>query len=140
LTQETLWSKRRHSLHRELCSEGGVDMGLFISRTVNPQPIQEQLRNAYMAPQLPGDAAESRAADEAPAAAQSSAAGPIKFHAGRFLGALIIFGILLGVAIVAEANEWVEDTGRIYDLATTVLGVIVGFLGGEAAGGAPPTT
>jgi hypothetical protein len=69
--------------------------------------------------------------------AEGAAAGAssTQFHAGRFIGAIVIFALLLGFAVLADDRHWVSDPSKLYDMATTVLGVIVGFLGGEGTAG-----
>jgi hypothetical protein len=47
---------------------------------------------------------------------------------------MVIFGVLLGVAVAADALDWVSDAKYLYSFPTTVLGVIVGLLGGERKG------
>lgn len=45
----------------------------------------------------------------------------------------MFFLLLLGIAIAAEALDWVTDASKIYDFADLVLAVIVGFIGGESS-------
>jgi uncharacterized membrane protein len=47
--------------------------------------------------------------------------------------AVAFFLVLLGIAIAAEAFDWVKDASKIYDFAGLVLAVIIGFIGGESA-------
>lgn len=109
-------------------------MGVFISRTPNPAPFRAQLTTALQAAPLEPDAAQARASEMADSAA--GGASSTQFHTGRFIGAVVIFGILLGLAVVADDRHWASDPSKLYDLAGTVLGVILGFLGGEGTAGA----
>lgn len=109
-------------------------MALFFSRTVNPRPVEGALEVAFREPQLSLDEAKAKAHATAPGVAQSTAAGTIEFHAGRFVFAIVLFFVLLGLAIAAEHFQWVKETGKLWGFAETVLGLIAGYLGGEAAG------
>jgi hypothetical protein len=105
-------------------------MGVFVTKTARPSAVVGQLAAAYQAPQ--------HSPEEASQLAQQAATAPLaadtEFHTGRFLGALAIFAALLALAVLADAESWVSDTSALYGMATTVLGVIVGLLGGENAG------
>jgi hypothetical protein len=109
-------------------------VGVFISRTPNPAPFRAQLTTALQADALSADEAKAKASDLAEGAA--AGASSTQFHAARFVGAVVIFAVLLGFAVIADDRHWVSDPSKLYDMATTVLGVIVGFLGGEGAAGA----
>jgi hypothetical protein len=61
---------------------------------------------------------------------------PTDFAFDRFLIAVALFGILYAVAILADAKNWVDDPSKLYDTASTVLGIVIGFLGGEATAAA----
>jgi hypothetical protein len=80
----------------------------------------------------PADPVDARAAATAKAEALSNQllGGP-SFNTGRFVVALLIFLALLGAAIGADAAELKSSPAALYALATTVFGVVVGFLGSE---------
>ena len=107
-------------------------MGIFFSGDVDAQPVEDALTEAMLQPP-PANEADARQQAKVPArrAARSAAAGGAKFEVGRFIGAVVIFGVLLVLAIAADALDWVSDPKYLYGFPTTVLGVIVGLLGGE---------
>jgi hypothetical protein len=54
------------------------------------------------------------------------------YEGTRIVAAIVFFLVLLAIAIAAEAFDWVADASMIYGFAELVLGVIIGWLGGEA--------
>ncbi len=60
-------------------------------------------------------------------------AGYAKFNTGRFIGAMVIFGAIVGCAIGTEAAGLADSEKALWGLAGTIFGVVVGFLGGEKA-------
>jgi hypothetical protein len=50
------------------------------------------------------------------------------------LVALVLFFILLGIAIFLDWKDVVDDPKVYSGMVTTVLGAVIGFLGGDAAG------
>jgi hypothetical protein len=60
--------------------------------------------------------------------------GAVHIAPGPFLVAVGLFFILLGVAIVVDWKDLVSDPKVYSGMATTFLGVVVGFFGGDAAG------
>lgn len=111
-------------------------MGLFISRQTNSAPVQAELERALTMDRMPEQAAQDEAASRAPSAAASAATGTIQVHGGRIVGAFLLFAILVAAAVFADHYKWVSDPKYLYGFASTVLGIIVGFLGGEGVGGA----
>jgi hypothetical protein len=110
-------------------------MGIFFSGDVDTQPVEDVLTEAMLQPPLASEAdARQQAKVPARRAARSAVTGGGKFETGRFIGAVVIFGVLLGVAVAADALDWVSDPKYLYAFPTTVLGVIVGLLGGEKKG------
>jgi hypothetical protein len=53
------------------------------------------------------------------------------FNTGRFIGAILIFGALVGAAIGSDAAGLADSQKALYGLAASVFGVVIGFLGGE---------
>jgi hypothetical protein len=109
-------------------------MGLFVSEKVNAVPVTAGLEAAYRSEALSPPEAASRASTEGGDLAQATR-GEKEYHFGRILVAFALFFVLLGVSILCDANDWVDDPKVLYGMATTVLGIIVGFLGGEASSG-----
>ena len=106
-------------------------MGLFFERNASPSAIEDQLVGALMTPP-PETQADARDAAK-PMAKAAAAAGPTtEVHSGRIAAAFGLFLLLLAVSILADHFKWVADPKYLYGFATTVLGVIVGWLGGEA--------
>lgn len=56
-----------------------------------------------------------------------------EFKTGRFIGALILFGVIAAIAWYAETRELQGATEALWGIATTAFGVVLGFVGGEAA-------
>jgi hypothetical protein len=68
--------------------------------------------------------AEERAAEIAPA-------GYARFNAGRFIGALVLWALIVVAGIVTEATDLEKSSDALWGAAAIVFGVIVGFLAGE---------
>lgn len=68
--------------------------------------------------------AEQRAAAIAPA-------GYARFNAGRFVGALALWALIVVAGIVTEATDLDKSSDALWGAAAIVFGVIVGFLAGE---------
>ena len=108
-------------------------MGLFVEREANATSIEAALARAYEAPEMSAAEANQVAAAEAPVLAQNAAAAKKHYKLGRIVFAVSFFLILVGVAIAAEALDWVDDPAKIYDFAGIVLTVVIGYIGGESA-------
>jgi len=95
------------------------------------KPLTEPVR-AALESQPPADPADAAALASAKAEAiTNELLGGSSFNTGRFLVALLIFAVLLGGAIATDAVELKSSPAALYALATTVFGVVVGFLGSE---------
>jgi hypothetical protein len=105
---------------------------LFSEPTVNAAPVEVALTNALQEPQKQPDQAEAIATAQAPAVAKAAASAPKEYKTGRIVFAIAFFLMLLGLAIAAEALDWISDTAKLYDYAGLVLAVIIGWLGGES--------
>jgi H+/Cl- antiporter ClcA len=60
--------------------------------------------------------------------------GSIQPRLWSFVVAAVLLGILAALAMWAEAASMEKSTDQLWTAFQTILGVIVGFLGGEAAG------
>jgi hypothetical protein len=111
-------------------------MGVFVSRTGTAAALEEHLAVALMS-EPPEDEAVAR--DRArPIAAAVATAGWMEVHWERIVGAFVLSIALAVGAVIVDANDWVDEEGRMFDWAGTVLGVIVGYLTGEAVVPAHP--
>lgn len=103
-------------------------MGVFFDRaTPSMTAINSALREALAEdPAAVGDLAQAAAKRT-----DSLQPGGGGFHAGRFLIAvLILAGFVVG-AVITDAKGVDDSSKALYGFATTILGVIVGLLGGE---------
>jgi hypothetical protein len=62
---------------------------------------------------------------------KDAASGAKVVQGTRIVAAFVVFFLLLGIAIAADAYDWVDDPTVIYGFAELAFGVIVGWLGGE---------
>lgn len=92
----------------------------------NPVGATVQAALSSEPPTDPGGAAKAAAQ-----AASDAMAGSPTFQSTRFLVAMVIFLALLGIAIGCDASGLTSSTTALYSLASSLFGVIVGFLGGE---------
>ena len=53
------------------------------------------------------------------------------FQTGRFIGAIIIFAVIIAVGITTDALGWADSSKALFGFGTTIFGVVVGLLGGE---------
>jgi hypothetical protein len=95
------------------------------------KPLAEPVKAALASP-APANPDDAKAAATAKAEALSNQLlGGSSFNTARFVVALVIFLALLGAAIGTDAAELKSSPAALYALATTVFGVVVGFLGSE---------
>ena len=106
-------------------------MGVFFeSRPAEPKIREAILESLQETPEDAPGVADQRANRVA-----SEIEGDRKFHLGRFIGALILFGAIAAIAWYAETRELEGATDALWGIAATAFGVVLGFVGGEAAGG-----
>jgi hypothetical protein len=109
-------------------------MGVFFeSRPVEPRIRSAILESLNDTPPN-ADAAQSVAAQRANEVTSDIEADR-EFKTGRFIGALILFGVIAAIAWYAEVRELEGATEALWGIATTAFGVVLGFVGGEAASG-----
>ena len=104
-------------------------MGVFFETgRVRSADVKNVIKDALETdPTTVGDSdavAEERAAEIAPA-------GYGKFIPARFIGALVIFAVIVVAAIATEATDLDESSTALWGFAATIFGVVVGFLAGE---------
>jgi hypothetical protein len=68
--------------------------------------------------------AEERATEVAPA-------GYARFNSGRFIGAVVLWSLVVVAAIVTEATDLDKSSDALWGAAAIVFGIVVGFLAGE---------
>jgi hypothetical protein len=75
------------------------------------------------------DASKAAAEKASKVMVQVSAGG--EFKTGRFIGALVIFAVIVGGAAGADAAGLPDSSKALYGFAATIFGLVVGLLGGE---------
>jgi hypothetical protein len=123
-------------------------MGVIFRRNVPTLILQASMANSVrgqihvaLMEQPPALAdASARVEQLAQPAAQAAAEvarqqiGTVSIQPVPFMIAIGLFFVLLGVAVVLDWKHVVSDPKVYSGMATTVLGVVVGFFGGDAAG------
>jgi hypothetical protein len=95
------------------------------------RPLVEPLKAAAKSP-APASAADAEKLASAKAEEVSNQLlGGSSFNTGRFFVALAIFAVLIAAAIYTDAESFKSSPAALFALATTVFGVVVGFLGSE---------
>jgi len=109
-------------------------MGIFFeSRATIPlirQVVEEALRKA------PGQVTDPGAEAERTARKVAHQLGGLDPRPGSFVIAALILVAIAGAALWAETSSMPTATTQLWTAFQTILGVIVGFLGGEASGAA----
>lgn len=122
-------------------------MGVIFQRTVSDQAIQQAIA-ASIQPHLeralgqaPPDetdlAARAQSMAEQAATAAAPAAqggGAVSIQTKPFAISLGLFFLLLAIAVFLDWKNVVDDPKVYSGMVTTVLGAVIGFLGGDAAG------
>lgn len=113
---------------------GEYFMGVFFES----KPAEHKIRSAILESiqEAPADTEAARGvairkADEAAADIRADR----EFKTGRFVGALILFGVIAASAWYAEIKGLEGATEALWGIATTAFGIVLGLVGGEAAGG-----
>ena len=105
-------------------------MGVFFERVPTGAEktvrdvVAEALRTDPNAVGNVEDDAKDRAAEVAPA-------GYTTFNAGRFIGALVLWGLVVAGGIATEAFDLDKSSDALWAASAIVFGVVVGFLAGE---------
>jgi|SRR5215831_8389156 len=109
-------------------------MGIFFESPRVKQPIRDALALALMEPSPANiDAARQRADQRAAeVAGQGGGVGPPKTWS--FVTAAVLLALAAGGALWAESAKWTEATKQLWTAFQTILGVVLGFIGGEATG------
>jgi hypothetical protein len=102
-------------------------MGVFFQTDLTQSSLRARFANALSKP-------SSNVNDQADKLVGLVRATDVRFKTGSFLIALAIFVGLLALAAFMDHYNWVKDASSYIDLASTALGAVLGFIGGEAAG------
>jgi hypothetical protein len=109
-------------------------MGVFFETPRATQPVRDALALALLKA-VPANAALAQKEAEQPAAEVAGnvgGVGSIKWRS--FLVATALLAIVAAAAIGAEAAKWTTATEQLWAAFKTILGIVVGFIGGEATG------
>jgi VIT1/CCC1 family predicted Fe2+/Mn2+ transporter len=109
-------------------------MGVFFdprpSRTNLRSAVETEIRDALQ--ESPGAISDvSREVTQRSEKALTAAQTEPKFKTTNFLVALGVLLFFVVAAIVTEAFDLTDSSKALYGFATTILGIIVGLLGGE---------
>jgi hypothetical protein len=108
-------------------------MPIFFEVRSTIEPVRAAVREALA--QHPPEAAGLDATVSAVATRLADQGGAsIQPRFWSFVIAAALLGILAALALWADAKGMEKSTDQLWTAFQTVLGVIVGFLGGEAAG------
>ena len=104
-------------------------MGLFYERApVSPDALSAHVQSVHKA----ATAAGLDVTAASLAAAISPPPAPKSFQSLRFLIAVALQVVIVVAAVLLDVNGHAESSRQLFAMATTLFGVIVGFLGGEA--------
>jgi hypothetical protein len=99
-------------------------LGIFYERALHPG-VENAIRESM------GD--ESRSADELVTQLQSVGAGTRRIQWNRLLISLGILGAVVIGAVATEAADLTNSSDALWGMTASLLGLIVGLLGGETA-------
>jgi hypothetical protein len=108
-------------------------MGIFFEVQPVQSKVRESIRDALEEDPRQVPNLEAEAAARASAVAEKVRQG-VTFQPQRFLIALAVFLTIVVAAIVTESFGLNDSPKALFFLAGTILGLIVGFLGGEKPG------
>lgn len=108
-------------------------MGVIFQRQPRYETIRQHIDAALgEGPPASVQAREERVTELAQAATKAAAA-PIRVNWSAFGVAFAIFAALLGLSILLDWRNVVDDPAAYTGLAGTALGAVLGFLTGDAA-------
>jgi hypothetical protein len=108
-------------------------MALFFDYRPKRQPTRDALRRA-LAREPPAPEALDTEADTMAQVVTDQTSGGVQPKISSFVTAAILLAVLAVAALLAERASLEKAPDQLWTAFQTVLGVIVGFLGGEAAG------
>ncbi|MEX5258547.1 hypothetical protein [Kocuria arenosa] len=114
----------------------GVVMGLFFEKAAdakNNTHLREAINDALIFEPSRFDNPESRVRFIDDRVQQAQGGGDKRtFHAGRFAIAAKLLILFVGGAVATDILSYDDSSKALWGFSTTVLGLIAGFLGGEA--------
>jgi hypothetical protein len=108
-------------------------MGVFFERpaTLDRTAVKEKIKEALKEEQAQDSEADEKA-EQKTNEIEIAPAGYTTFNTGRFVGATIIFSLIVIAAITTDALGGMDDSSTaLWGLTGTIFGVVVGFLAGE---------
>jgi uncharacterized membrane protein len=93
--------------------------------------LEDAIRDALVQPQSVDLLTAHTDAAARSAAATRQIPDEGSFHAWRLVGAVVIFGAIIGAAIGTDAAGLPDSSKALYGFAASIFGVVVGLLGGE---------
>ena len=109
-------------------------MAVFFESAPSHEPTRRALRSALAQQPPPADELDARA--DALAAATEGTGVSLKPRLSSFAVAAALLAVFAALALWAESQHMAKATDQLWTAFQTILGVIVGFLGGEASGAA----
>jgi hypothetical protein len=106
-------------------------MGLFYERASAPTRSDVKGAIADALTTAPPATAQETESEAESRTAGITPAGYDRFHTGRFIGALVIFSVIVIGAIVCDATGLDDSSKALWGFGATIFGVVVGFLGAE---------
>ena len=104
-------------------------MGVFYDRVpTGGKTVKQAVAEALQTQPPPADEIDETAEEKA---AEVAPPGYAKFNVGRFVGALVLWGLIVAAAIGAEERGLERAIDGLWAAAAIVFGVVVGFLAGE---------
>jgi hypothetical protein len=106
-------------------------MGIVFRKRLEQEALMEHFQTALGEMPEPD---ETRRQERAAELVRDARAAPrtIEPHAPTFGVVVGFFAALLGISILVDSTNWVDDPTVYSDMATTALGAVVGFLTGDA--------
>jgi hypothetical protein len=107
-------------------------MGLFFEQPNDSDTFSARLR-PHIATALAGDTSKDAQAlaDAIAASLSSKHAHPAQFKVARFVGSLVLFGMLAGGGVAADIFNHPSSSNALFGFAGGVFGVVTAFLGTE---------
>jgi hypothetical protein len=134
LTTRTVpWRRRASQASIGSMRAWGKMMGVFFEAELAQPKVREAIRDALETDPRQVQDTAGEVAKRANAVADDIRQGT-KFQSGRFLLALAVFVAIVLAAVVTDALKLETSPEALFGLAGTILGLVVGFLGGEKPG------
>ena len=109
-------------------------MGVLVSRVPTSEEVTREAIQTALTLEPPVSEEQFAAAVDALTSKAATGGRGLEINSVNFVAAVTLFLLLVTIAIVVDWKNVVSDPSVYTGMATPVLGVIVGFLGGEASG------